>query len=46
VRIEPLLGDTLELTEEVQLGCFALLAKLHEEVLGEVHEHRGGTRVF
>jgi len=45
--IEPLFGDALELTEQVQLGFFARVTPFGvEQALGEVKQQRGAPRIF
>ena len=44
--VEPLLGDALELAEQVELRLLAGVAPLGvEQALGEVEEERGGPHV-
>ena len=44
--VEPLLGDALELAEQVELRLFAGVAPLRvEQALGEVEQQRGGPHV-
>ena len=44
--IEPLLGDALQLPEQVELGIFARVAPLGvDQALGQVEQQRGGPHV-
>ncbi len=44
--VEPLLGDALELAEQMELGLLAGVAPFRvEQALGDVEEQRGGAHV-